>query len=185
MSQHIRHDGAGQIPQWRDTASSAVSVGLAGPYACVLVCDGVSGVGGRTSTREAGLRTVLSALRAYSCVDVLQANKETTMANLVPLIKRAGNSEGQLLAQALGLVMLLLGPEEDAAFAEIMAPLEFVVTRSSHADYRVEVRGAQACSTAGWLDAMMTNLGRQLIQWSSSAPHLLLPLLAGVLSLRP
>lgn len=73
-------------------------------------------------------------------MDVLQSNKETTLSSLVPLIKRAGNTEGALLAQAIGVVMLLLGPEEDAAFSEVMAPLQAIITRSAHNDYRVEVR---------------------------------------------
>lgn len=93
----------------------------------------------RASTREEGLRELTSGLRSYAFVEEVTENRETVMTSILNLVKKASSTEGSLCAEALGLLLLVLGPEEDELFKSIVAPLEFSITRSRYEDVRIEV----------------------------------------------
>lgn len=98
----------------------------------------------RTSTRESGLRELCAGLRSYAFAEQALGNRETAVGSVLGLVKRAGPTEGVLCCEALGLLLLLLGPEEDEVFGQVVAPLEFVITRSRYEDVRVEAVQALA-----------------------------------------
>lgn len=95
----------------------------------------------RTSTREGALRELCSGLRSYALAEQAAANRETAVASVLGLVKRAGPTEGVLCCDALALLLLLLGPEEDEIFGQVVPPLEFLITRSRYEDVRIEVCG--------------------------------------------
>lgn len=92
----------------------------------------------RTSTREDGLKELTAGLRSYAYADAALANRETIFSTLLTLLRRAGEREGVLCAEALGLMLLLLGPEEDEIYRQVRPPLEFAVTRGQYEEVRVE-----------------------------------------------
>lgn len=98
----------------------------------------------RTSTRETGLKELTAGLRSYAFADAAQANREIIFSTLISLIRRGGEKEGVLCAEALGLMFLLIGPEEDEIFMQIRGPLEYLVTRGQHEEVRVEAARALA-----------------------------------------
>jgi hypothetical protein len=88
---------------------------------------------------------MIEGMRAYTVTEELERNRETAVAALLGLLKRAGEVEGSLCAEALGLVLLILGPGEDEIFDQVFPPLEVIVTRSKHEAYRVQVRALGRC----------------------------------------
>jgi len=98
----------------------------------------------RTSTRETGLKELTAGLRSYAFADAALANRETIFSSLISLLRRGGEKEGVLCAEALGLMLLLIGPEEDEIFTQVRGPLEYVVTRGQHEEVRVEAARALA-----------------------------------------
>lgn len=98
----------------------------------------------RTTAREDCLRELIAGLRSYTFVDQAIANRESVFSSLVGLLRRSRETEGVLCAEALGMMMLLIGPEEDEIFNLVRAPLEFVITRGQSERMRIEATRALA-----------------------------------------
>lgn len=123
----------------------------------------------RTSTREGALRELCSGLRSYALAEQAAANRETAVASVLGLVKRAGPTEGVLCCEALALLLLLLGPEEDEIFAQVVPPLEFLITRSRYEDVRIEVcGGVDGRVESGGLHGVCSLLARGL---ANDTPH--------------
>jgi DNA-binding transcriptional regulator YdaS (Cro superfamily) len=67
--------------------------------------------------------------------------RETLTAKLVLLLRRAAAEEASIVARAIGVLAICIGPEQDWWFDLVRAQLSSVATRHDNADVRGRVSG--------------------------------------------